>query len=80
MTTTTPEPETNPDVLVVDPSPAHVRSYSFDAGDERSFDRDEAISIARHRVVERGCRQQVRRVRTFDGKVALTPPWLIQDI
>lgn len=73
--------QTSDDILVVDVSPAHVRPYDFAAGDRRSFDRQEAIDIARLRVTDRGCRQQVRRVRTLDGpSVPLTPPWLIQDI
>lgn len=70
-----------PNIIVVDPSPAHLRGYSFNAGDERFFDRKEAISAAMRRVKDRGCRQQVRIIDLpKDAHESLTPRWLVQDI
>jgi hypothetical protein len=68
------------DVIVVDPSPVHIRPYDHDLGDERRFDRQDAITRARVRVSERGCRQQVRKVAVAASSVDVVPSWLIQDI
>lgn len=71
-------PQPGAAVLVVDVPPAHVRPLDHRLGDERSFDREEAIERARARVGERGCRQQVRLYSPalHGGK----PTWIIQDI
>lgn len=73
MTNTAP-----PDVLVVDHPVEVSREYDFNKGDLRRFDRDEAIRIARGRVAERGCRQQVRL--SSAPLLGGDPIWLIQDI
>lgn len=68
-------------VLVINHSPAHLRPYDFNAGDERKFTQGEALERARHRVTSRGCRQQVRCAALEDERDArLTPRWLVQDI
>jgi hypothetical protein len=68
-----------PNVVVVDPSPIHLREYDFEAGDERFFDREEAIAKAMLRVKDRGCRQQVR-ITAGPLVGGLNPLWLVQDI
>lgn len=73
------KPEREGDVLVLNVSPYHLRGYDFNQGDQRSFSAEEALACAQRRVRDRGCRQQVRRVRLEDGD-HLTPNWLIQDI
>jgi len=72
------DPE-EPTVVVFTESPYHLRPFDFNRGDRRTFTHEEALEIARLRVKDRGCRQQVRKVRTQPGDV-LTPVWLIQDI
>lgn len=67
-------------IVVIDVPVEVYRSYDASQGDERRFDREEAIARARHRATARGHRQQVRRVRVQPGDEALTPVWLIQDI
>lgn len=69
-----------PEIIVVDPSPVHLRPYDFEAGDERRFDREEAIAVAQRRVRDRGCRQQVRSVSVDEHDATLVPRWIIQDI
>jgi hypothetical protein len=68
------------DVTVFEQSPYHLRPFDFEAGDERSFDRDQALAKAHRRTKDRGCRQQVRRVRQDPQDDRLSPAWLIQDI
>ena len=72
--------DAEPSVLIVDPSPKILRGYDFNQGDERFFDRDEAIAKARLRVKDRGCRQQVRPVDVHPDDARLHPRWLVQDI
>lgn len=52
--------------------------YDFNAGDERSTDREEAIKRAIERSYERGCRQTVRTSSAPDFIGG--PFWLIQDV
>lgn len=83
MITVTDETEIlTPHVLVVEnpPAPVHVRPFDANRGDQRTFTQDEAIAVARLRVKDRGCRQQVRQVDRPHDDDHLIPRWLIQDI
>lgn len=68
-----------PQVVVYDLPPV-LRGYDAGLGDQRKFDRDEAIAVALRRVKDRGCRQQVRKVQVVEENQHLVPSWLIQDI
>lgn len=67
-------------IIVVDVPLEVNRSYDATKGDARRFDREAAIALARLRVKDRGCRQQVRQTQVQPGDEALVPRWLIQDI
>lgn len=65
-------------VTVIDAPSIVVRDYDYNQGDERRFDREEAIELARLRAIEKGIRQQVR----LSGPAISggDPLWLIQDV
>lgn len=66
--------------VLVEPEPRLVlRDYDYNAGDERKFNLEEAIELARLRAIERGVRQQVRLTEppTLSGT---GPLYLIQDV
>lgn len=67
-------------IVVIDVPVEVYRSYDHKRGDARRFTQEEAIALAQLRVKDRGCRQQVRKVRIQPGDEALVPVWLIQDI
>ena len=81
-TVTDQTPDMTPTVLVVENPPAavHTRPYDYARGDMRFFIREAAIEVARLRVKDRGCRQQVRQVDRPKGDDHLIPRWLVQDI
>lgn len=66
------------DVIVIDQPVLVTRPYDFNQGDERKFDRAEAVELGRLRAIERGIRQQVRiSGSAIEGG---DPLWLIQDV
>jgi hypothetical protein len=67
------------DLILIDTPPAHLRPYSFAAGDQRFFTHTEAVAVAQLRVKDRGCRQQVRPVHSDEHHTSLIPRWLVQD-
>lgn len=66
-------------ILTIAESPATLRPYDFNLGDERKFTYAEALERARVRVKDRGCRQQIRRQDVDPADRRLVPVWLIQD-
>lgn len=54
------------------------RSYDASKGDERRFDQQRALALAEERAIERGVRQQVRKVGP--ALAGGDPLWLIQDV
>lgn len=82
MTNTTTAPRVPvhlEDVIVIDQKgPIVDRAYDYNAGDERRFDRAEAVELGRLRAIERGIRQQVRLTSSpIFGHESI---WLIQDV
>lgn len=66
------------EVVVLVDRPQTTRSYDFNQGDVRKYDRIEAIHLAEERTKTRGCRQQVRldSAPLYEGQQV----WLVQDV